>query len=95
MRGWGRMNEEYDKPHRYRVEDLKPGMIVSLSELSDIYETDIILISSTMDYSTGDPTGELLCVGYDPVCKNYKSGELVVIINHYDDDDIYDLDELD
>lgn len=78
---------------KYKVEDLKPGMRVSLSELSNIYETDIILKSSTMDYSTGDPTGEILCIGYDPVCEDYKSGELVVIINHHEDDDLYDLDE--
>lgn len=78
---------------KYKLEDLKPGMRVSLSELNNIYETDIILKSSTMDYSTGDPTGEILCVGYDPVCKNYKSGELVVIINHHDED-FYDLDEI-
>lgn len=71
---------------KYVLEDLKEGMVVSFSEISSIYDTAIVFDAKSMDYSTGDPRGRIVCLGV-----NYPEGvnpsELLVYNNSGDMDE--------
>lgn len=46
-----------------KLEDLKVGMIASFSQVDGILDTPIVMRKSSMDFSTGDPTGEIIFIG--------------------------------
>ena len=55
------------------------------SELSGIIGVTIALDGRTMDYSTGDPKGKIVCIGTN-YPNDIKSSDLVLVTNHGDDD---------
>lgn len=67
----------------YELSDLKVGMYVHISDLDSIVGVPIVLDKSTIDYSTGDPSGKIIFIG-----KGYSevvdTKNIVVITNHYD-----------
>lgn len=73
---------------QYSLENLEIGMRVKLSEVSNIRGATLVLRKSSMDYTDGDPCGELIYIG-DDWCKHVDSGD-AVLINNYEEDDIWE-----
>lgn len=63
-----------------KLEELVIGNRYSLSDLTEIEGTALILKKSSMDYSTGDPIGELIYIGEDFVGK-VPDDDIVYIYN--------------
>lgn len=62
------------------LSDLKVGMRVSLSQIDGIVDVTIVLKKSSIDYSTGDPSGEIAFIG-DDYTKVINPEDAVVIRN--------------
>lgn len=63
-----------------KLKDLKVGTRVSLSQIGGIIGTAIVLKKSSMDYSTGDPSGVIVFIG-DDYTKVINPKDAVVIRN--------------
>ena len=71
----------------YKIEELKVGMVVSLSEISQIRDTTLVLRKSSMVYEDGDPRGELVFIGEDYISV-IDPGD-AVLVTHYEDEDLW------